>query len=589
MELKELRERLETIQNMDNIDDLKEQISLKDEIAKQIEYANDMEKDLTIELEETRDFSKREELAARIQRNRAEKDEKSMQLTQIESSIDETKKSRKTQKQEAKADFTTELQEKQAKNQAKIDKKKSQIEQLETARKEMLGTIEENKTFLKLKKPDSKVYQAVSEESAKCLEEARNRNKRVKRLTREISTLEKENKDIDTVLKEIELIGIEKKETENQEIKDQEDKMWEDYRKEQKEAEAKKDKEIDLAYAEKEQELSEHKQEEIEKNEEESKTDEQKTVENEVKPSRATTINVGQRPQTIPNAAQESVSSVKPNSVSKMKYSVKQIKFAIENNQPTYHVIVEDKDGNQVEDVSMAGFNEIETINQEKAEALYATKNICQAAKYYDVNIEKLLMEVDEKYSIASLRQYQQIMKEVELKGEQKNTALLDIDYDFSELYQKPENPENKAKLQALKKLAKADSNKKIASYEKAPNLLKVLWKKISQKLLPPLEESSTSLKPEMEETTPERMKADLEQLYDEPGFSMDEFTKNMPEEEANKYRDYRDSLKLRDQQKSGNTIQRKIGQNVVKIMKNSKEKVEKTDKKDEKEMEEEK
>ena len=554
MELKELKERLETIKNMDNIDDLKEQMTLKDELARQIEYADSLEKDLVQELEETRDIEKRAELESRLQENKAQKDEKNNQLEQIESSLEETQKSRKVQKQEAKENFTIELQEQKEKNQAKIDKKKGQLEEIEAIRKQMLDTVEENKAILKIKKPDSKVYQVVEEESAKCIQEAKNRNKRIKRLAREIETLEHENKDIDTVLKEIELIDREEeRQAESQDIKEQEDKMWEDYRKEQEEAEGRKDEEIDLAYAEKEE------QETIEQEEEDKAT--QKEILEYYQ-----SANPNPNPNPDPN----------PKPV-KTEYIVKNIQFTIEDNQPVYHVFVEDRDGNYIKDISMSGFDEIETIDQEKAEELYSTKNICQASKYYDVNIEKILMIVDAKYNTSALKQYEQMIKDVELKPDQKRTELLDINYDFSELYNKPNELEDREKLKALKKLAKANAKREIATYQKAPNFFKVIWRRISQKLLEIQEENprnqETTIEEDvpttrgMEEITPERMKKDLEQLYDEPGFSIDEFVKDMPEEEANKYKSYRDSLKLRDE------VQQEVAQNVSKIMEENKEK----------------
>lgn len=558
MELKELKERLETIKNMDNIDDLKEQIALKDELARQIEYTDSLERDLVQEMDETRDIKKRSELERRLQENRNQKDERKVQLEQIENSVEEIQKNRKGQQQEAREHFTIELQEQKEKNQAKIDKKKGQLEEIKAIREQMLDTIEENKAILKIKKPDSKVYQAVEEESAKCIEEARNRNKRIKRLTREITALEKENKDIDTVLSEIELIDREEeRQADNQEIKEQEDKMWEDYRKEQEEAETKKGEEIDLAYAKKEE------QEAIEKEEEEKRTQEEiaQYQENEEQNSRPNLGTVGTR-------------------VKKTEYVVKNIQFTIEGNQPVYHVFVEDKAENKIEDISMSGFDKIGIINREKAEELYKTKNICQAAKYYDVNIEKLLMEVDAKYDTLALRQYEQMIKDVELKPEQKRTELLDINYDFSELYNKPKEPENREKLKALKKLAKTSANREMATYQKEPNFFKVIWKKISQKLLEIQEKNPRNQEVtieenvletmETEEVTSERMRQDLEQLHDEPGFSMDEFVKDMPEEEANKYRSYRESLRINAQPKT--KIQRRIGRNVTRIMQQDKE-----------------
>lgn len=558
MELKELKERLETIKNMDNIDDLKEQIALKDELARQIEYTDSLERDLVQEMDETRDIEKRSELERRLQENRNQKDERKVQLEQIENSVEEIQKNRKGQQQEAREHFTIELQEQKEKNQAKIDKKKGQLEEIKAIREQMLDTIEENKAILKIKKPDSKVYQAVEEESAKCIEEARNRNKRIKRLTREITALEKENKDIDTVLSEIELIDREEeRQADNQEIKEQEDKMWEDYRKEQEEAETKKGEEIDLAYAKKEE------QEAIEKEEEEKRTQEEiaQYQENEEQNSRPNLGTVGTR-------------------VKKTEYVVKNIQFTIEGNQPVYHVFVEDKAENKIEDISMSGFDKIGIINREKAEELYKTKNICQAAKYYDVNIEKLLMEVDAKYDTLALRQYEQMIKDVELKPEQKRTELLDINYDFSELYNKPKEPENREKLKALKKLAKTSANREMATYQKEPNFFKVIWKKISQKLLEIQEKNPRNQEVtieenvletmETEEVTSERMRQDLEQLHDEPGFSMDEFVKDMPEEEANKYRSYRESLRINAQPKT--KIQRRIGRNVTRIMQQDKE-----------------
>ncbi len=597
MKLEELRERLENIKNMDNMSDLEEQVSLKDELTSQIQYSNDLEKELLLELEETKDFSKREELNTRIQKLRKDKDEKQAQATEIEEMLSEEKQRRSEEKQNAKMEFTAELQERQDKIKAGVNKKQKQIEELEASRKEFLDTIKENETILKLKKPDSKVYISATEENAKCIEEARKNNKRVKRLTRDIAKLEQESSDIDTILQEIDKIEQLKKPEEAQrndaeskpkqeepindeEVKKQEDLMWSEYRQER---EDKKAKEIDKAYQEKEE------QEKIE--EKQRQEDYKKEIdifdEIEKQTGSKSSKNTEQTGKPTVQQGQEKNEKGSETGEPKNSYSIGQISFVIEENQPTYHLIVKNEKGEEVETISIQGFDEIKTIDEDKEMSLARFKNIHQPGKYYDVNVEKLLIEADKKYNTSGLKKYEEMMRKVELISQRGE--ILDIDYDFSELYLKPEDKNNRQLLKKLKNIAKANRKKDLASYEKEPDILKKLLKKIKTKSLPEalrehdkynVDKRTQDLIDKMEQgrenLTAERLMKDLRELKDEPGFSSEVYKESKREAE-NKYRAYRESLK--EDYESENSekpevseVQREVADTVREIMDNGQE-----------------
>lgn len=552
----ELKQRLEEIRNMDSIDDLEEQIALKDELAKQIQYLNDLEEDLLLQLEETKDFSAREDLNGRITGVRQDKDEKEMKLTDIEKMISETKEARNSEKQTAKNEFVSELQERQIKIKTQIDKKKNKIEEIEADRKQFLDTIEENKAVLSLKKPDSKVYQVASEENAKLIEEARKKNKRIKRLTREIGNLEKESEEIENVLQELEEmpkeIEGEPEEVSEDVRKEQEDLMWKEYRKEQ---EDKKTEEIDKAYTEKD---------EIERKEEEQvKAETEKEVAQYLEGENVKNLKQEPVEEVRGQAAEEKSQKVKQQTVKSKetkpeeravngsKNKITKVEFYISaGSVPSYRVTI----NNGKEDLTFehGGYECVKMLSEKDIEELNKKHIYPEVArKYYDKGLADTLKDADRYYGTSGLEDYMSMIKDKELfkryPDDLKVKDYLDVDYDFSELYEKPNDEQDKENLKQLKKLAKANARKGLASYEKAPNILQKIWKKFSQKLLPKAEERNTFESERREQLehknpTPELSGQDLEQ-------SRDEATENEIKGAGNKYLAFKEGLKIKQKE----------------------------------------
>lgn len=278
------------------------------------------------------------------------------------------------------------------------------------------------------------------------------------------------------------------------------------------------------------------------------------------------------------------------------KYIIKNVNFTIENNQPVYYATIEDKAGNIVstKELNIAKFENVTTLNKEQSKAL-EEKGIERAKKFYDPNIAHLLTLIDEQYGTSGVNQYQTMIKERELEERSKSVEPLDIDYDFSELYKKPENEEDKKTIKKLKKIAKNNYIYGLATYEKEPNIFKKLWRIIKQKALPKQTEQTVienkendntfCQEGEKEEITPTTILRDYEQMHDEPGFDIETFVEGMSEPEADKYRklqeeyqkaDSKDAYKsFRDKLKTETEsakVQSEVSQNVQKIMEEEKE-----------------
>lgn len=240
--------------------------------------------------------------------------------------------------------------------------------------------------------------------------------------------------------------------------------------------------------------------------------------------------------------------------VDNLKYTIKSISCVIENNEPVYYAIIEDENGTPIKISKQAykGFENYKSLTKEEVDGFKEVGHK-KPKNTIDANIYDLLNEIDNKLGTSGVSQY---LNMIWKSFRDKQEKAFDIAYDFSELWEKPKNADDKEKLAELRKIAKTCKRNKLASYEKAPNAFKRLWKKLTQKAIP---EETTKEKSESrekivieegprEELTPNKVMEHYKEMHDEEGFDIEEFVKNMPEKEADKYRvlyaDYRESLK---------------------------------------------
>lgn len=242
------------------------------------------------------------------------------------------------------------------------------------------------------------------------------------------------------------------------------------------------------------------------------------------------------------------------------------------------------------------GFEQIIPVDSEMEKNL-KDKGIENSKKYYDFALASILKEVDEKYHISvqnsGLAKYKETMKNKALKDITKR-ATINIDYDFSNLYQMPTEQAEINKIKYLKKLANRNYQSNLASYEKAPNFLQRLWRKLTTKELP---ESSQEIKVENTNPAQEEMKEltgterhdyivnTFDQLYDEPGFEMVTFATHykLTKEEEQELTERAHAKKLEQRReklgvKLPDTIQEKVARNTQQIMKEQGQKEEKKD-----------
>lgn len=177
---------------------------------------------------------------------------------------------------------------------------------------------------------------------------------------------------------------------------------------------------------------------------------------------------------------------------------INKITFNTHNNIPTYSIDIIDENGKAQSFVS-TGFECVKVLNGEVKSLLEKNRNDKDITKYLDLGLANILQQVDKKYGTTGLKQYQQMLdnREKEIAKED----MLDIEYDFSELYKMPNIKEelkkiqdkgskeeidkfkrsnDKARLKELQKIAKNNSKIGLAQYEKRPNFLKRLWNQIA-------------------------------------------------------------------------------------------------------------
>lgn len=259
---------------------------------------------------------------------------------------------------------------------------------------------------------------------------------------------------------------------------------------------------------------------------------------------------------------------VKPEPVkpepAKSEYQIVGVYCVIENNEPKYYATLENPEG-VVFNTSQPDFKTFanyRSLKQSDIDA-FEKEGFILPEQYIDANIFDLLYDIDQKLGTNGLQQYLNMIQESYTGKNDKNNNTMDIEYDLSELWEKPKNQEDKEKLAELKKLAKTCKKEKIGTYTKAPNVFKRMWHKITQKLITdgsekmPEKVANTAKMqegPKEELLTPEVIKEHYISMHDEPGFDINEFVKNLPKEEADKYKvidaDYQASKNNKDKHK---------------------------------------
>lgn len=460
------------------------------------------------------------------------------------------------------------LQEEKNKIEAKIQGKKEKAKEVMDTFEEIYGEAAIHKQTLTLyKDPNSKVYTAAKAELEACETKAKSAQTRVKRLAREISHLESDLGEVDKLLQK--LYGSRAID----EISRQEDEMWREYREEQARAgeEAQKDAnrrmeewQGDMASREAEFVVDEVYADGLNPEEEPIEPQEYRIP---VKPKDATNSQRPKRPQPAkPLEHTEPQEPPKPQDPKPKpdKWKVEGVAFSIEGGKnPVYKVIV--SNGKEQKEVTSTEIAILDPdFDKDELAALTGKQGIQQADKFYDKGLAKALAEVDVKYGTQSLKEYEQLLKDKEMihRYPERYEDAMSISYDFSGLLVKPD--ENMKKLQDL---AKANQRKGVVSeFKKRPNFIMRMIKRIFTKALPEtsqpisksqedqkavtsekkrLEELSAQIAKESQDITEIGMLKDWSDLHTEPGFDIEEFVKDMPIEEANKYRIMQDEYEV--------------------------------------------
>ena len=235
----------------------------------------------------------------------------------------------------------------------------------------------------------------------------------------------------------------------------------------------------------------EQQEEKKEKDEEQKQEDNeldvppQKVENEEKKPAVATSKTTEVSPKietTTPKTVSQEPQTIKPENL----WKVENISFyIIDGNVPCYKVNL--FNGKEEKQEEFIGKEYIQFLNSEEANKL-KNEGIKEADRVYDKGLADILGQIDSIYQTASLQQYKEMLKNKNLISrypDKYKEEVLDIDYDLSELYTKPETDEEIKKLRKFKKIIKANYIEGLVSYEKAPNFLKRLWRKITTRSLP--------------------------------------------------------------------------------------------------------
>lgn len=410
-----------------------------------------------------------------------------------------------------KVSLIMQLQEEKDKIEADIQSKKDKAEGIMAKFEEVTeeATVHA-KTLTLYKDKRSKVYTTAKEELERCMKNAKKSQNRVKRLAREISHLEQDLGEVDKLLE-----GLEDSKKMD-EVSRQEDEMWEQYRAETAVTEETRDRDIDVGVEEKQLEEANEEDRvarETEKEVEEYDKNLGDRLDNEGICADGLNTEKPEKPQapqspiatptpTQPQSPQKPTQPPKtkkpdsPQQPLNTNFEVKTVGLMIEDDgKPRYYAIMYGKDGQEitVKSKEKGGFEDISTITEELRTELTA-KGIYQPDKYYDAGLDNFLVELDTMYGrmqkspSGSMRPIDRdayvtmIAQKNMMVG--KKPIPFEVIYDLSNLYRMPETAEGKKKLKSIKKIARANSNQGLATYEKAPGIFKRLWTLLKTKSL---------------------------------------------------------------------------------------------------------
>ena len=391
------------------------------------------------------------------------------------------------------------------KKQEELSKLQEKAEKLKQDEKELATQIGDNITIMGMKKPESMVYQSASKENAKLIASKRGKLANIRKNEKQITKLEQELTGLRDDFQELDnfmhKLSIKQKNIEKPEQE----------KPEQKEPETKEPKQ--------------------EKPQQEGQTQ---------NPSHGQTGTLAHNNSTTRQA----------------ENTIKQINFTIENgNLPCYTVIIVDKNG-QEQIRPFTGFEYINTVAYEmkqnptsSLEKELEEKGLNETRKFYDKGLVEVLSQIDVEFGTNGVKKYENMIRTKYQQTGLDEKAKLSIDYDFSGLYHKINNPENKSKLKSLQKIAKAGQNvvNQIATYEKAPNILQRFWKRIHTKLLTGAVENAENEKMQQGDTMEYKENSEImdlieknyQALRDEEGFDINNFIESydLDAAQAEKYK----------------------------------------------------
>lgn len=365
----------------------------------------------------------------------------------------------------AESSFITYLQTMQTKAKEQIEQAEKRIQAIKSERAPIKDNIMTNKAVLKIAKPTHSVYKVAKQENRGLIAKLRKGNQEIKSLTEKINIYKQEVEEINTILSELIKVRTER------EIKKQEE-MWDKYKAEQEEQERKdkadihekldtytknqksiKEKEDAEARQNAEKEIEWYVKKELEQEAEEINEGTESTNENNHGNTDQSGINNGIVNSGNPPKKEENV-------------SIKNIVFAIQDNIPTYTITLVDIHGREVE-YKKSGFENLQKMKgSEKRELARQGINV----KYYDNSLANILSEVDKTYNTSGLKKYQRMQKDNNYLNGTNRRSELNIQYNFSNLYEMPSKLEDRNKIRRLEKIAKNDRKVYLATYLKRPN-----------------------------------------------------------------------------------------------------------------------
>ena len=392
------------------------------------------------------------------------------------------------------------------KKQEELTKLREKTEKLKQDEKELVSQIADNVTIMGMKKPESAVYQSASKENAKLIASKRGKLANIKKNEKQIANAEKELTSLQNDYQELDNFMNK----------------------------------LDI------------KQKGIEKSEQEKEQQERSEQENleQEKPQQD-----GQTQDSLHGQIAQKQSGILAHNnptTKQAENTIKQINFTIESgNIPCYIVVIENKNG-QEQTRTFAGFQYVDTIaysleqeSTSKLEKQLAEQGLEETKKFYDKGLAEILAQIDTEFETQGVKKYKNMIRTKYQQTGIDEQSRLDINYDFSELYGKINSPENKAKLKSLQKVAKAGQKviNPIATYQKAPNILQKIWKKINTKLLTaPTENEKVEQSNAMEYKDNSQITDIIEKNYlalrDEPGFDIHTFAESydLSAEQLEKY-----------------------------------------------------